>query len=187
MMENREASRDQNMRSDTAHEKQLVMNNLLRAELLGQSVAEYSLDARMDGQVRSPGARREGSGSNLFKYRASSGGSGARGSTGGTSSGGSSGAESRVLSSSVGGAEFGSSSSSGAAFAATGSPARRSLLSPKKPVRKISKTPYKILDAPALQDDYYLNLVDWSHANVLAVALGSCVYLWSAATAKVSG
>lgn len=28
--------------------------------------------------------------------------------------------------------------------------------------RKISKTPFKILDAPALQDDFYLNLLDWS-------------------------
>ena len=53
-------------------------------------------------------------------------------------------------------------------------------------MRKISKTPYKVLDAPALQDDYYLNLVDWSHSNVLSVALGSCVYLWSANTSKVS-
>jgi WD40 repeat protein len=53
-------------------------------------------------------------------------------------------------------------------------------------MRKISKTPYKVLDAPSLQDDYYLNLVDWSHSNVLSVALGSCVYLWSAHTSKVS-
>lgn len=28
--------------------------------------------------------------------------------------------------------------------------------------RVIPKNPYKVLDAPALQDDYYLNLVDWS-------------------------
>lgn len=53
-------------------------------------------------------------------------------------------------------------------------------------MRKISKTPFKVLDAPSLQDDYYLNLVDWSHANVLSVALGSCVYLWSACTSKVT-
>lgn len=52
--------------------------------------------------------------------------------------------------------------------------------------RKIAKTPFKILDAPALQDDFYLNLVDWSSANVLAVGLGSCVYLWSACTSKVT-
>jgi cell division cycle 20-like protein 1 (cofactor of APC complex) len=58
-------------------------------------------------------------------------------------------------------------------------------MSPKKPVRKISKTPFKVLVAPSLQDDYYLNLVDWSHANILSVALGSSVYLWSACTSKV--
>lgn len=52
--------------------------------------------------------------------------------------------------------------------------------------RKIQKTPFKVLDAPALQDDYYLNLVDWSSQNVLAVGLGSCVYLWSASTSKVT-
>lgn len=44
-----------------------------------------------------------------------------------------------------------------------------------------------MLDAPALQDDFYLNLVDWSSLNVLAVGLGSCVYLWSACTSKVGG
>ena len=44
----------------------------------------------------------------------------------------------------------------------------------------------QVLDAPALQDDFYLNLVDWSSQNVLAVGLGSCVYLWSACTSKVS-
>lgn len=36
------------------------------------------------------------------------------------------------------------------------------------------------------QDDFYLNLVDWSAMNVLAVGLGSCVYLWSACTSKVT-
>ena len=28
--------------------------------------------------------------------------------------------------------------------------------------RKINKLPCKVLDAPALQDDFYLNLIDWS-------------------------
>lgn len=45
---------------------------------------------------------------------------------------------------------------------------------------------YKVLDAPALQDDFYLNLVDWSSHNVLAVGLGTCVYLWNACSSKVS-
>ena len=43
----------------------------------------------------------------------------------------------------------------------------------------------QVLDAPQLQDDFYLNLVDWSSQNVLAVGLGTCVYLWSACTSKV--
>ncbi|CAI5503085.1 unnamed protein product [Closterium sp. Naga37s-1] len=58
--------------------------------------------------------------------------------------------------------------------------------SPKKAPRKIARSPFKVLDAPALQDDFYLNLVDWSSTNVLAVGLGSCVYLWSAASSKVT-
>ncbi|OAY79079.1 Protein FIZZY-RELATED 3, partial [Ananas comosus] len=57
---------------------------------------------------------------------------------------------------------------------------------PPKVPRKIPKTPHKVLDAPSLQDDFYLNLVDWSSQNVLAVGLGTCVYLWSATTSKVT-
>lgn len=74
----------------------------------------------------------------------------------------------------------------------------------------------QVLDAPQLQDDFYLNLVrspggpsplctarrmflippppprlprsqvDWSAHNVLAVGLGTCVYMWSACTSKVT-
>jgi cell division cycle 20-like protein 1 (cofactor of APC complex) len=36
-----------------------------------------------------------------------------------------------------------------------------------------------VLDAPKLQDDFCLSLVDWATQNVLSVGLGSCVYLWS--------
>jgi len=60
------------------------------------------------------------------------------------------------------------------------------LRSPRKSTRKISKVPYKVLDAPELQDDFYLNLVDWSSQNMLSVGLGSCVYLWSAYTSQVT-
>jgi len=51
--------------------------------------------------------------------------------------------------------------------------------------RKISNSPYKVLDAPGLLDDYYVNLVDWGATNLLAVGLRDSVYLWNAATAKV--
>lgn len=57
---------------------------------------------------------------------------------------------------------------------------------PQKRKRKIATVPFKVLDAPSLADDFYLNLVDWSSLNVLAVGLGSCVYLWSACTSKVT-
>lgn len=52
--------------------------------------------------------------------------------------------------------------------------------------RKINKLPCKVLDAPALQDDYYLNLIDWSVQNYLAVGLASSVYLWNANNSKVT-
>lgn len=51
------------------------------------------------------------------------------------------------------------------------------LYSPLKSQRSIPKSPYKVLDAPSLQDDFYLNLLDWSSHNTLSVGLGSCVYL----------
>jgi len=52
--------------------------------------------------------------------------------------------------------------------------------------RKIVKTPYKVLDAPNLADDFYLNLVDWSCMNILAVGLDRSVYLWNAMNSKVT-
>mmetsp|Transcript_38623 Transcript_38623/g.36980 ORF Transcript_38623/g.36980 Transcript_38623/m.36980 type:complete len:90 (+) Transcript_38623:677-946(+) len=61
-----------------------------------------------------------------------------------------------------------------------------SVIVPKKKSRKISKIPYKVLDAPSLQDDFYLNLVDWSSYNNLAVGLSSCMYIWSATNSKVT-
>jgi len=60
------------------------------------------------------------------------------------------------------------------------------LTAPYQQQRKIARAPFKVLDAPALQDDFYLNLVDWSSSNVLAVGLGPCVYLWSATNSKVT-
>lgn len=71
-------------------------------------------------------------------------------------------------------------------FSSAGSPHKSSCSLSSTSKRKIAKSPYKVLDAPALQDDFYLNLVDWSATNVLAVGLGSAVYLWSACTSKVT-
>ena len=51
--------------------------------------------------------------------------------------------------------------------------------------RRISPNPTRILDAPELVDDYYLNLISWGKNNVLAVALGQCLYLWDASTGSI--
>lgn len=50
----------------------------------------------------------------------------------------------------------------------------------KTSIRHIPSQPERILDAPDMESDYYLNLLDWSAQNVLAVALGPTVYLWNA-------
>uniref|UniRef100_UPI001CB8D661 cell division cycle 20.2, cofactor of APC complex-like n=1 Tax=Erigeron canadensis TaxID=72917 RepID=UPI001CB8D661 len=39
------------------------------------------------------------------------------------------------------------------------------------------QTPERTLEAPDLVDDFCLNLLDWGSSNVLAIALGSIVYL----------
>ncbi|KAI7881407.1 WD40 repeat-like protein [Lichtheimia hyalospora FSU 10163] len=52
--------------------------------------------------------------------------------------------------------------------------------SPAPPTRRILTSPEKILDAPYMADDYYLNLLDWSVANVVAIGLDRSIYLWNA-------
>lgn len=52
--------------------------------------------------------------------------------------------------------------------------------------RKINLTPERILDAPNLVDDFYLNLLEWGRANILAVALGPEIYLWNGESSETS-
>jgi cell division cycle 20, cofactor of APC complex len=54
-----------------------------------------------------------------------------------------------------------------------------------KPMRHISSTPCRVLDAPELLNDYYLNLLSWGPTNTLAVALSQYVYLWDAASGSI--
>jgi cell division cycle protein 20 (cofactor of APC complex) len=56
----------------------------------------------------------------------------------------------------------------------------------KKHHRHISQTPERILDAPGILDDFYLNLLDWSSQNCIAVALGDTVYLWNAESGSIT-
>lgn len=52
--------------------------------------------------------------------------------------------------------------------------------------RKIPTTPERVLDAPGMVDDFYLNLVTWSALNTVGVALGESTYLWSVDTGVVA-
>lgn len=60
------------------------------------------------------------------------------------------------------------------------------LLSPRRTPRAVSKVPYKVLDAPDLTDDFYLNLVDWGSQNILGVGLGQSVYMWRSDSGRVT-
>jgi cell division cycle protein 20 (cofactor of APC complex) len=70
----------------------------------------------------------------------------------------------------------------------------------KVSLRYIPQSPDRVLDAPEFRPDFYLNLVDWSSTNVVAVALGdvshfAClfdcltllqtVYLWNASSGAI--
>ncbi|KAJ1727966.1 substrate-specific activator of APC-dependent proteolysis, partial [Coemansia biformis] len=60
------------------------------------------------------------------------------------------------------------------------------ILSPRQAPRQIPKDPVKVLDAPGIRDDYYLNLIDWSSSNRVSVALNSEVYVWDAKSSLTS-
>ncbi|KAM0751361.1 WD40 repeat-like protein [Meredithblackwellia eburnea MCA 4105] len=52
--------------------------------------------------------------------------------------------------------------------------------------RRIATAPERVLDAPGLVDDYYLNLLDWSSSNLVAIGLSESVYVWNAESGEVS-
>ena len=52
--------------------------------------------------------------------------------------------------------------------------------------RRVLTAPERVLDAPGLVDDYYLNLLDWSSGNQVAIGLERNVYVWSAESGSVS-
>ncbi|CAI2366179.1 unnamed protein product [Moneuplotes crassus] len=49
----------------------------------------------------------------------------------------------------------------------------------------VPKSAYKVLDAPSLKDDYYIDILKWGNQGYIAVALGSCCHLWDSITGKV--
>ncbi|KAI3458400.1 hypothetical protein Pfo_015063 [Paulownia fortunei] len=54
-----------------------------------------------------------------------------------------------------------------------------------KPLRRFPKSESCILDAPNLKNDYYLNIMEWGKTNILAVALGTKLYLWNADNRRI--
>ena len=52
--------------------------------------------------------------------------------------------------------------------------------------RRVLTAPERVLDAPGLVDDYYLNLLDWSSGNQVAIGLERSLYIWSADSGTVS-
>ncbi|KAE8056872.1 hypothetical protein FH972_013608 [Carpinus fangiana] len=52
-------------------------------------------------------------------------------------------------------------------------------------VRHFPKKEARILDAPNIVNDFYMNIMDWGRNNVLAVALGSELYLWKSDNGNV--
>lgn len=52
--------------------------------------------------------------------------------------------------------------------------------------RRILTAPERVLDAPGLVDDYYLNLLDWSSSNCVAIGLERNVYVWNAESGNVT-
>ena len=44
--------------------------------------------------------------------------------------------------------------------------------------RSIAKNAERVLDAPELRDDFYLNLIDWSAENIISVPLNQELFLW---------
>lgn len=63
---------------------------------------------------------------------------------------------------------------------------RKSIKPKKKTLRELPTQPERMLDAPDIHDDYYLNIMSWGSNNILAVGLGPCVYFWNALTNQVS-
>ena len=56
----------------------------------------------------------------------------------------------------------------------------------KKAFRSVPQAPERILDAPDLLDDYYLNLLDWGSNNMVRAALTAYLHAEAHATSPTS-
>ncbi|KAI0980799.1 hypothetical protein GJ496_004333 [Pomphorhynchus laevis] len=51
-----------------------------------------------------------------------------------------------------------------------------------KHYRYVPNCPERILDAPNIRDDFYIQLIDWSYNNIVGLVLDNNAYLWNATT-----
>ncbi|KAK7344768.1 hypothetical protein VNO77_14800 [Canavalia gladiata] len=51
--------------------------------------------------------------------------------------------------------------------------------------RRMPKGEARVLDAPNIRNDFYTNIIDWGKNNMLAVALGSEMFLWNSQNSNV--
>ena len=51
--------------------------------------------------------------------------------------------------------------------------------------RVIQKSPVKVLDAPGLVDDFYVDILDWSASDYLGICLSDQLYLWDSKSGNV--
>ena len=49
----------------------------------------------------------------------------------------------------------------------------------------IATVPYKTLEAPGLEEDFYLNQLDWSYKNQICISLMEGVYMWDYNTKQI--
>lgn len=63
--------------------------------------------------------------------------------------------------------------------------ASKPTMSSKKATRYIPRSAERVLDAPDICNDFYLNVIDWSYTNQLAVSLKGQLFLWNAGTGSV--
>jgi cell division cycle 20, cofactor of APC complex len=89
------------------------------------------------------------------------------------------------MSATLSGAMLSRVNGSGAAASRNAQVRLASSLSANLSKRALPSVPSKVLDAPDIVDDYYLNVLSWSRSNVVAVALRDSVYLWNATTSSI--
>lgn len=55
---------------------------------------------------------------------------------------------------------------------------------PNPKIRKIECSPYKVLDAPGMEDDFYSQPLEWTKGDKIVISLNKCVFRWCPKTQK---